>query len=171
METKMKVLGKEVTVKDRVPYEAKLNAAEDYVAAASVFNEDTGVAYMTNMEEAVRVYNILKLYTDADLSEYEGLEGLYALMDKVDYETYDAITKYAKRDIWIFEDMVATLFDNAKTVFEKEMSLESKIKTSFGFLLDGKDLTETMAHAREINEQMIDTLGAMRNNNKPIDIS
>lgn len=170
MEKKLTLLGQEVNCKDRAQYRDKLDAAEEYVAMASVFNEEVGVAYMTHLEKPVEVYYTLKLYTDADLSEYEGIDGLVTIMDKLEYEAYDELCEFAQKDLEVFRDMVFKLFYNACEIFEKTNSLEHNVKTSFKFLFDGKDITETMAQAREINEQMIDSLGAMAKQ-KTIDFS
>ena len=137
---------------------------------ASVFNEEIGIAYMTHLEKPVEIYYTLKLYTDLDMSVYEGLDGLVTIMDTIEYETYETLREFAAKDLEVFNDMVFKLFYNACEIFEKTNSLEHNVKTSFRFLFDGKDLTETIAQARELNEQMIDSLGAVAKQ-KTIDFS
>ena len=169
MEKKMVLLGQEVTVKDRVPYKDKLDMAEEFVARVTVFNEEMGIAYESHLEHAVGVYCRLKLYTDADMAKYDGYEGLLQLMDDIEYDNYDEFLEYIQKDSRLFNDVCFSMMFNVKELYEEEHSLRHKVAASFGFLFDGKDITETMAQAREINEPMIELLGAIKK--QPIDMS
>lgn len=173
MESKeMKVLGQDVVVKNHVSYQQKMDAAEEYVAMSAVFDEEHGLCYMSPYEEAVKKYMKLKTYTGLDMSNYNGVDGLCKLMDDIDETPIDEFEEFVDDDWTVLRDLAYTIYYNVSGVFEKEHSLEHRVKTSFGFLLDGKDLTQTLAEAREVNEQMIDHLGAIAQvKTQPIDMA
>ena len=173
MESKeMKVLGQDVTVKNHVTYSEKMDAAEELVAMFTVFDEERGLCYISPYEEAAKKYMKLKTYAGLDMSNYNGIDGLCRLMDDIDETSIEEFEKFVDDDWRALRDLAYTLYYNVEAVFEKEHSLEHRVKTSFGFLLDGKDLTQTLAEAREVNEQMIDHLGAIaKTKTQPIDMA
>lgn len=172
MEKQMVVLGQEVSVKNHVSYQEKMDAAEEYVAMAAVFDEEHGVCCMSPYEDAVKKYMKLKTYAGLDMSNYNGVEGLCRLMDDIDAMPIGEFEEFVDRDWTVLNGLAYTIYYNVECVFEKEHSLEHRVKTSFGFLLDGKDLTQTLAEAREVNEQMIDHLGAIAKvKTQPIDMA
>lgn len=172
MEKKMVVLGQEVSVKDHVSYQQKMDAAEECVAMSAVFDEEHGLCYMSPYEEAAKKYMELKTYAGLDMSNYNGIDGLCKLMDDIDEMPIDEFEEFVEHDWRVLCDLAYTIYYNVEAVFEKEYSLEHRVKTSFGFLLDGKDLTQTLAEAREVNEQMIDHLGAIAQvKTQPIDMA
>lgn len=167
----MQVLGKEATVRERISYKEKMDVAEEYVAMVSVFDEERGICYRTPYEEAIGKYIMLKTYTDLDMTGYDNTDALCDLMDKIDAMPIDEFEKCVEKDWYRLMDLADTIYYNVEAAFKKTHSLEYRVKNSFGFLLDGKDLTETLAEAREINEQMIDHIGAMVKADKPIDMA
>lgn len=168
----MVVLGQEVSVKNHVSYQQKMDAAEEYVAMSAVFDEEHGLCYMSPYEEAVKKYMKLKTYAGLDMSNYNGIDGLCKLMDDIDETPIDEFEEFVDDDWSVLRDLAYTIYYNVENVFEKEHSLEHRVKTSFGFLFDGKDLTQTLAEAREVNEQMIDHLGAIAQvKTQPIDMA
>lgn len=171
MERSLTVLGQEALVKDRIPYKEKMEAAEEYAARATVFDEELGWAYDSPLGDAIEKYIRLKYYTNIDMSKYDDYDGLCQMMDDIGEYPIEEFENATQKDWNILYELCWMLQSNAETAFEKEHSLAHRIKTSFGFLLDGKDLTQSLAEAREVNEQMIDHLGALAKQNKPIDMS
>lgn len=170
-EKQMTILGREVTVKDWIPYKEKLEWAEEFVGRAAIFDEDNGVLKWSHLKAAIAKYIFLRAYTNLDMTDYDGIDGLCQLMDENDRCEFAEIEKFIDvNDRMTIVDLAEKLYESVKISYEKSMSLEQKIKTSLGFLLDGKDLTETMAEARDVNEQMIDHLGAIMRQ-KPIDMA
>lgn len=182
----MELLGQKVQVKTYLPYKEKIECAKELVSRAAVFDE-SGAAYWGYLKDAVCVLLYLKAYTNADVSAYESEDGLLALMDGDGLATLmdaDALLGrddvelrhfvWAAREDWgKVEDLADAMFGSAAKVHEKQCSLENKIKESFGFLFDGKDLTETLAQAKDVNEQMIDHLGriAQMKRQAPVDMA
>ena len=171
MQRKMVVLGQEVLVTDRIPYKDKMEAAQEYAAKATVFDEELGWAYDSPLRNAIEHFIKLKYYTGLDMSQYEDYDGLCQMMDDIGEHPIKDVLEFIHDDWDELYDMAYDMQLNVERAYEKQHSLEHQIKTSFGFLFDGKDLTQTLAEAREVNEQMIDHLGALAKQNKPIDMS
>lgn len=163
MEKQISMMGKTVTVKDRIPYRQKAEAAEDLASLCVVFNEELGIAYDSYLHSEYTYFIMVKYYSDMDLSEYNGDGWIFDFMDALeqDAEGFDALREYARDDFDTVERLEWNLRNTVQELYNKEHSLEHRAMTSFGFLLDGKDLTETLAQARDVNEQMIDHLGAI----------
>lgn len=98
MEKQMVVLGQEVSVKNHVSYQEKMDAAEEYVAMAAVFDEEHGVCYMSPYENAVKKYMELKTYAGLDMSNYNGVEGLCRLMDDIDEMPINEFEEFVEDD-------------------------------------------------------------------------
>ena len=105
----------------------------------------------------------LKAYTNMDTSAYETEDGLMELMDAT-HEGREAWWSFcdAVFNDWMeIAELADVLYENLEKVHAKSCSLEQKIKESFGFLFTGEDITQSIAQAKDVNEQMIDHLGAI----------
>lgn len=172
MERNLVVLGQETLVKDRIPYKEKMDAAEEFAALATVFNEELGIAYDSPLSDAVEKYILLKYYTGIDMSAYAEYDGLCQMMDDIGEYPIDDLGSVVQEDWRVLWDLCYQVRSSVEAAFEKEHSLAHRIQTSFGFLFEGKDLTQTLAEAREVNEQMIDHLGAIAQvKTQPIDMA
>lgn len=127
---------------------------------ATLEDDEHGLILWSHIKEYFETALKMKWYYGMDISSYvaDGREGIAKLYDEV--EADKEIMKSLDDTDWIDVSIMADyLFDNVSRVFEKEHSLEYAIKTSFGFLFTGKDLTESMSEAREVTEQMITQFG------------
>lgn len=175
----MNLLGQKIQVKAELIYKEIIEYAQEYVSRAVVLHL-AGVAYWGHLRNEVFDLICLKALTNMDTSAYETEDGLMEMADRIRednirFEEFCLHTREARRRI---AEMAERMYENLKLVYEKENSLENKIKESFGFLLNGEDLTETLAHGRETNEQMIEHLGAimkakevLAGQKQPIDLS
>lgn len=174
MEKQMCLFGKECNVKSRISYAEKLEAAERLASLKTVFDEERGIAYIGYMADAARMFIELSYYTDLDMTEYDSYDGMIKLMDMVEQEDQiEQFEAFVVHDFCTLTSLADIIFCNAREIFEKEHSLGYRIEKSFGFLLDGQDVAQTLAQARDVNEQMIDHLGIIMNakQEKPIDLS
>ena len=64
-------------------------------------------------------------------------------------------------------DMYYRLSASAKRNFEAEHSLTHRFGKVFESLLGTENLTDTVAHAEQLNSRLIDMLGAMRKEQMP----
>ena len=72
------------------------------------------------------------------------------------------IRDYIHDDYYEFEDVFVTLIRSVMDNYEDDQSLAKAIKTSFGFLFTGEDVTETLAKAEAAKDTVFDALGALR---------
>ena len=177
-ELEMTLLGQNVKVRTELTYKEIIQWAQEYVARAVILHP-SGVAYWSHLSDAVEDLIIMKALTDMDTSAYETEEGLMEMIDQTmgNAEWFEFM-KAASAVRMHIKHMADMLFENLRKIHEKENSLDYKIRESFGFLFTGEDLTETLAHARGANEQMIEHLGAimkvkelMNGQAKPIDLT
>lgn len=64
-------------------------------------------------------------------------------------------------------DIYCRLFASARRNFETEHSLPHRFGKVFESLLGTENLTDTVAHAEQLNSKLIDMLGAMRREQTP----
>lgn len=175
----MNLLGQKTQVKAELTYKEIIDYAQEYVSRAAVLHP-AGVAYWGHLRNEVFDLICMKALTNMDTSVYETEDGLMEMADRIReerprFEEFYLHTREARGQI---AEMAERMYENLKLVYEKESSLENKIKESFGFLLNGEDLTETLAHGRETSEKMVEHLGAIMKAKdvlaaqaKPIDLS
>lgn len=72
-----------------------------------------------------------------------------------------------ERDFDDVMDMYYRLSVSAKRHFEAEHSLTHRAGKVFESLLGTENLTDTVAHAEQLNSKLIDMLGAMRKEQTP----
>lgn len=154
----LNILGQTVEAVNKIPARKMAEAAEDLAALELVLDEDLGVAYSNYMRDWYDDFIMVKYYTNADLSKYEDTE-IYDFVDDLDQNDMAKLRELAGMQYSEVTDMEYRLVDNVKRVFESEHSLSGRIMKSFGFLLDGRDLTESLAEAQKINEQMLEHVG------------
>lgn len=176
----MNVLGQETRVRKYLTYKEKLDTASELVERATVCDREAGICYEGHLTSAMIRFMQVKAYTELDVTKYEGEDGLCELMDAWhEYsEDMDAFEETIDRD-WYGDYGVEALADqmrsNITRLFETMHSLPYKIATSFAFLLNGNDLTDSLAKASGVNEQMIGFMDALKklpmDGQKPIDLS
>lgn len=148
----IKIVGQEVKVYKEIPYTDKVSFAQEYASQVCVIDEGKGIAFETYDVEALRLYMMLKWYTNIDVSEYDFDMGkLHDLMK--DYEL--AIINICGRDLDIAENMMRRYTYKTIEIYNQQNSLAQKIKTSFAGILTGEDLVSAIAESRTVNEELI----------------
>lgn len=172
-EMKMTILGQDVIVQKSIPYSRKIDAAQELASRTDVFDEERGIVYTSYLADAAWWYVRIAYYTNADMSEYDDVDGLIKMMDELSEEEMATLAEYVEDDWRTVYAMSGRMRDAAGAIFKQEHSLAYKFMNSFGFLFDGRDITEVMGQAREVNEQMIDHLDAIAKlkSDAPIDMS
>ena len=148
----IKIAGQEVKVYKEIPYTDKVSFAQEYASQVCVIDEEKGIAYETYDIEALRLYMMLKWYTNIDVSEYDFDMGkLHDLMK--DYEL--AIINICGRDLDLAENMMLRYTYKTIEIYNQQNSLAQRIKTSFAGILTGEDLVSAIAESRTVNEELI----------------
>lgn len=147
--------GETLHVKHRIPLEQKMQFASELAQMITVEDEEAGILTHSSLEDVCELYLIVKYYTDVDLDDVS-VEQLYDWI--IGHDAYVQIKDIVWHDLSYVQSMACTLFDNASLAYEKEHSLTHAIKTSFGFLFDGRDITEVLTESRGVGDQMLDVV-------------
>lgn len=157
--TPVQIGDQEIQVKKQITYDEKMRYAQEYASYVCAIDESQELMHEAFDDGAIRVYLLVKYYTNIDVDEFEA-----------DMETlYDAMLPYmaAVRDA-CFNDSIhceciaSQYTDRAIEIYNKQHSLGQKIKTMLGGLLDTDDIGKVIAESRFVNEEMIDLLQKAR---------
>ena len=150
--------GTEITVRTHIPYEQKVEMAKE-IAAQAIMIHDDSVTYSSYEEYAIDIMMTLKYYTNVDVS------------GNTPGECYDFVINNE-----IINDMMSVISEDHSDVlsiyyaiknyvmatFKDDRSLTKAIRTSFGFLFNGEDVTESLAKAEAMKDTVYNAIGALR---------
>lgn len=150
--------GTEVTVRSHIPYSEKMEMAQEW-AGQTIMTHDESCVYISHEKDLYRIYMIAKYYTDIDTED--------ATPEEVaDFMINNGI--YVQAEDHIFDDMVVCdeIYDAIYRMYDKtytdDKSLTKAIRTSFGFLFNGEDLTESMAKAEATKDVIYDAFSKIQ---------
>ena len=150
--------GTKVIVRDHISYANKVAMAVALVEANVMIHDDS-VCYESFAMPAERIKGIMKYYTDVPVDDADAQEVAYFAINN---GLIGQIRDYIHDDYYEFEDVFVTLIRSVMDNYEDDQSLAKAIKTSFGFLFTGEDVTETLAKAEAAKDTVFDALGALR---------
>lgn len=156
-----KVVGKdktEITVRTHIPYRDKFKMARELVEQNVIIHNDS-CAYDNYLDQALWMLKILEYYTDVDT---DGVDEEHASDFMINNEVSQKIHDIIDNDLCEVEDIYFTMRDGVMTTFEDDKSLKTALKTSFGFLFNGEDVTESLAKAETVSGTLFDALAALR---------
>lgn len=149
--------GTKVVVRDHISYANKVAMAVALVEANVMIHDDS-VCYESFAMPAERIKGIMKYYTDVPVDDADAQEVAdFAINNGL----IGQIRDYIHDDYYEFEDVFVTLIRSVMDNYEDDQSLAKAIKTSFGFLFTGEDVTETLAKAEAAKDTVFDALGAL----------
>lgn len=150
--------GTKVIVRDHISYANKVAMAVALVEENVMIHDDS-VCYESFAMPAERIKGIMKYYTDVPVDDADAQEVAdFAINNGL----IGQIRDYIHDDYYEFEDVFVTLIRSVMDNYEDDQSLAKAIKTSFGFLFTGEDVTETLAKAEAAKDTVFDALGALR---------
>lgn len=150
--------GEVIRVKPRIPLDQKMQLASELVQMIAAEDEEAGIVTRSSLENVCELYLIIKYYTDVDLEDV-GVEQVYDWI--IGYDAYGRIKDIVMGDYWEVTYMVDQMFDGVKETYQAQHSLAHAVKTSFGFLFDGRDITEVLAESRGVGDQMVEMIGRL----------
>lgn len=154
--------GTVITARNHIPFTSKVEMAQA-VAANVVMLHDDSCTYESHLEEAIWSLNILKYYTDIDTEEVTVADAEdFLVNNEIVYE----LIEFVGADLAVVEDMYSAMRDGVMITYEDDHSLSKAIKNSFGFLLNGEDVTETLAKAETTGGTLFDAIAALQRENK-----
>lgn len=150
--------GTTVRVRTHISYSDKEQMAREIAESVLIVHDDSCM-YESDAYDAVEKYMIAKYYTDIDTDEA-------AIFDVADFMVNNEIIGNVAAVIWSDFENVLDIYERIKDAtiktYEDDKSLAKAIRTSFGFLLNGEDITESIAKAENTNNTLISAIEALR---------
>lgn len=161
----VEVTGKDgtvVKVMTHIPYEKKLAMVREILEEGLMIHDDS-ICYEGYVIHAVKMKKILEYYTDvnvdgADATEVADFLINNHLMDEID----NAILDDWRYVLDIFYSMMNGIFET----YEDDKGLTKAIRTSFSFLFNGEDITESIAKAEAAKDTIYKAIGALNEKEK-----
>lgn len=149
--------GTEITVRNHISYADKIAMATELVENF-VMTHDDSICYESYELPAARIYEVMKYYTDVPVDG----AGVTEVADfAINNGLINGIREYIHDDYFEFEDVYITLVRSVMDNYEDDRSLKKAIRTSFGFLFNGEDITESLAKAEMTKDTMFKALDAI----------
>lgn len=149
--------GTEITVRDHISYEDKVNMCREILENCIMIHDDS-CCYESVSINAERIKAVVKYYTNIPVEDADAS----AVCDFViNNELIKPIREYIYNDYMEAEDVYITMLNMVIDTFTDDMSLKKAIKTSFGFLFNGEDITESLAKAEMTKDTMFKALEAI----------
>ena len=152
----------EYMVRNHISYDEKREMASE-MAAASLVVHDEHACYESYERVAWEIYLIAKYYTDIN-TEYVEPPEIVNLM--VNNEILERVREIIDDDFIVVTQMDYLMEKAVETCVVDDASVGKAVKQSFGFLFNGQDLSQTIAQAEEVKDQMYDAMRALQNENK-----
>lgn len=148
----------EVKVRTHIPYEEKDAMAHELVENLAMIHDDSCI-YLSPACDRFRIFMIVKYYTDVDV-EGEDINNVVDFV--INNELYDQIRDAISKDLDHVFDIYYSLYEALDTTYADDKSLTKAVRTSFGFLFNGEDITESLAKAEAMKDTVYEAIGALR---------
>lgn len=154
--------GVEVTVRTHIPYAQKIAMAQEWVEN-TVMTHDDSCWYVGYEHRMYEIYLMAKYYTDINTDSATPQE-------IADFLINDGLIGQIKETLGAEYDEVCDLYylirNSFANTFDDDRSLAKAVRTSFGFLFNGEDVTESMAKAEATSGVMMKALDALNKKEK-----
>ena len=147
-----------LTVRNHIPLEEKIKMVNELAGYVLMVDDENEVILENHTERVGTVYFVMKYYTDADLTDAEPAD-VYDWV--VNNDAWDKISDWVGNDLFEVHEMQFAMQKNIEKAYEKEHSLGTAFRKSFGFLFNREDLAETLARTQEVSDQMLEVVGRL----------
>lgn len=167
----VEILGKDgtrVTVKKHIPYDEKEAMAMELLLYTNATDDDAMVMYDSYKKVLLETVLIVKYYTDIDLTDFGEEDGWRVLMDwLVMNEIYNELMGRTAEDRQMVTEINRLMTDATRTSYTSEHSLGVKVQKLLGDdVLENEDVFTSMAKSEEVNNVMLQLVGAYREQQK-----
>ena len=160
MHDEKEITGKDGTVifvKNHISYADKVQMARDVIENCVMIHDDS-CCYESHDINAERIKAMVRYYTNVQVDDATADEVADFMINN---ELLGQVREYIHDDYFEAEDIYITLMNMVMEVYTDDMSLKKAIKTSFGFLFNGEDITESLAKAEMTKDTMFKALDAI----------
>ena len=160
MHEETELTGKDGTVivaMDHISYADKVNMAKDVIENCVMIHDDS-CCYESHMIYAEKIKAMVKYYTNVHVDEASAEEVCDFMINN---GLISQLRDYIHDDYYEAEDVYVSMINMVMETYDDDMSLKKAIKTSFGFLFNGEDITESLAKAELTKDTMFKALDAI----------
>lgn len=148
----------DITVRNHISYSDKDAMAVEMIQYTARVHDDS-IVYMGYDKDKIKLYLIAKYYTDIDTTDVDvGDVANYFINNEMIDKIFDIIGK----DFEFVMDMYYMLYDATADAMADDKSIGKALRTSFGFLFNGEDVTESLAKAEAMKDTIYEAIGALR---------
>ena len=144
------VNGVDISVFRRIPYEKKVELAEEYSTLVCVLDED-GTAEINPYSEMYWAYCVLKYYTDIEFHEDDNVGWIFDFV--AEHDLLDKIRDIAKRDYWVSQEYATNLAEFIVSTWKQSHSLAGTLSR-----LTSDEEMERLSQAAPLNNELIDLI-------------
>lgn len=157
------VNGTQVTVRTHIPMEEKRKMAEEWTEMTVLFDDENNICLNSHENEFIRMYLMMKYYTNLDVDDV-GVDDVANLL--INTESEGKIYGCVVDDLCYVQDMTIQMRSNVREMYNTGNSLAHAVKTSFGFLFNGEDITETLAKSQILSDKMLEAVKVLQDKEK-----
>ena len=147
--------GVKFTVQSHIPISEKIAMANEIVNACTMIDDDVYYIGKNHLWNIVIVYLAVKYYTDIDT---EGEEPTAIYDWAINTGAYNQIWDVIYDDIYRVDEIADDIFTYVESKYKKEHGLDTAVMKTFGSILSGEDIMETIDKSREVSEEMLDVV-------------
>ena len=149
--------GVKIQVRNHISYADKIQMAKEVIENCVMIHDDS-CCYESHDIYAEKIKSMVKYYTNIAVDDAEADEVADFVINN---DLLGSIREYIHDDYYEAEDIYVTMMNMVIDTYTDDMSLKKAIKTSFGFLFNGEDITESLAKAEMTKDTMFKALDAI----------
>lgn len=154
--------GTAVTVRDHISYANKVAMAKEIVENNVMIHDDS-ISYKNYRMRAEQIKAVMKYYTNVPVDDADAYEVADFVINN---ELLWPICEHIRADYDEYTEIFARMIEGVMSNYDDDQSLKKAIKTSFGFLFNGEDVTESLAKAEMTKDTMFKALDALNKKEK-----
>lgn len=149
--------GVTIQVRNHISYQDKVQMATDLVENCLMVHDDS-CCYESHEFPAEQIKAIVKYYTDVPVDDVPAQDVANFVINN---DMIQKIKEIIHDDYFEYWDIYVNLYNSVVDTFNDDRSLQKAVRTSFGFLFNGEDITESLAKAEMTKKTMFDALNAL----------
>ena len=150
--------GTKVTVRTHIPYEDKVKMARELVEQGLMVHDDS-ICYEGYTLQALKMMKVLEYYTDVKTDDAEPFQVADFVINN---EMWTGMSQAIDDDWGELCEIFYPMMNAVRSTFKDDRGLTKAIRTSFGFLFNGEDITESLAKAEATKDTVYKALGALQ---------
>ena len=154
--------GTKLTVRTHIPYADKMKIAQEICEEGLMIHDDS-YCYEGYLVYAIKLKKMAEYYTDAKVDGIDATSVADFLINNgLEKKLRDAI----QEDWGCIEDIFFNMSRGVIDSYHDDRGLTKAIRTSFGFLFNGEDITESLAKAEATKDMVYRAIGALNEKEK-----